>query len=115
RRDADGHGIRRDVLRDDSVGPDDAVVADAQVAQDHDAAAYIDPVLDDRNVVQPVAAGDAHGGVLAQVAVVADGTGAEDHAAVVPKAHAPSQLRRIPQADTASPLDPLEQEAVEER
>ena len=83
--------------------------------EDRDAAADVDAVFDGRELVQRVLAGDAEGRVLADVDVVADRFGVEDHPAVVPDPHPPAEPDGVRQGDPAGPLDPLEQEPVQQR
>src|SRR5215213_9171142 len=64
---ADGQRVRRDVLDHDRVRANRTVMPYGHRADDDRAAANVAAVFDDGELVQPVAAGDAEGGVLADV------------------------------------------------
>ena len=103
-----------DVFEDDGIGADFTVVAEGDVAKDDGAAADVDAVFDDGEFKVVVEAGNAEGGVLADVGVIADAAAMEDHAAVVPEADAAAEFDGVGERDAAEPFDLFVQYAIEE-
>ena len=83
-------------------------MSDTNIAENADAAGDVHTVLDHRDFVILPAMDDAEGSVMANVNVVANGVGVEDHAAVMPYPDSTAQFRRIRQGDAAGPLDKFE-------
>ena len=97
-----------------AFAPDHTVMPDGDMPDGNHAAAEINAIFDRRELVQLIAPRNAEGGVLADMHIVADSLGMQDHPAVMPDPHATTEDHRVRQCDAACPLDPFLKEAIKQ-
>jgi hypothetical protein len=85
----------RNVSEHNGVRADHGVMADGDTTEDSDAATNVDAIFDYRYLTCSVSVSQAKGRVVANVAVVTDGFGVQDHATVVPDSNTPAHPYRI--------------------
>src|SRR3954463_8263415 len=99
RRDAGNPRMGREAGHDDGVRADDGVVSHRDVA--HDAGPYpdVDPILDGGPLGELGSSSNAHRRVVADVHVVANRSGRENHAAVMPDPNSATELDGVAEVD----------------
>ena len=65
--------------------------------------------------MEAIGAGDAEGGVLSDLNVIADAGGVENHSAMMPDPNPTADKHGVGERDAAGPFDPFEKNAIEER